>query len=595
MALTKKTMSKKRILREIKLTGIPTSPGIAMGPIYIFRPFQLNISELEGTVDNVERELELFDNAIEKVLRQLDNAQKSSEAYYKDQFSEIFESQKAFLKDSVLINEIKQEIIRSKCSAAFAISKILSEKSEHFINLESQYFRERAYDIIDLKQKLVNALLGIDVDYQLSTPAIVVAEMLSPADTVNFNRNFILGFLTDKGGRTSHAAIMARGLRIPAVVNRYNLSQVLHEDDYLILDGFTGAIIINPTEETKKEYEARQIAFKEFEERLYQEIDQPTVTQDNVHVELLANIEFVHEVNDARINRAEGIGLFRTESFFIEKKAMPTEEQQFQYYKQVVEPMNGREVTIRVLDLGGDKIMPQQEESGELNPFLGWRAIRFLLDRPSIFKTQLRAILRASAFGKVKILIPMISSVEEVKKTLQLLDEVKSGLKADRIPFDENIEIGVMIETPAAAMMADLLAQYVDFFSIGTNDLTQYVLAIDRTNEKVSKYFNTFNPAVLHFVERTIQAAQKNNLKVTLCGEFAAMPEAIPLLLGMGLRSLSMNPFSLPGVKKIIRSLQVSECEALFNQVKNLHTAEEIEKTCVQFLNEHIKDLEYLK
>ncbi len=595
MALTKKTMSKKRILREIKLTGIPTSPGIAMGPIYIFRPFQLNISELEGTVDNVERELELFDNAIEKVLRQLDNAQKSSEAYYKDQFSEIFESQKAFLKDSVLINEIKQEIIRSKCSAAFAISKILSEKSEHFINLESQYFRERAYDIIDLKQKLVNALLGIDVDYQLSTPAIVVAEMLSPADTVNFNRNFILGFLTDKGGRTSHAAIMARGLRIPAVVNRYNLSQVLHEDDYLILDGFTGAIIINPTEETKKEYEARQLAFKKFEERLYQEIDQPTVTQDSVHIELLANIEFVHEVNDARINKAEGIGLFRTESFFIEKKAMPNEEQQFQYYKQVVEPMNGREVTIRVLDLGGDKIMPQQEESGELNPFLGWRAIRFLLDRPAIFKTQLRAILRASAFGKVKILIPMISSVEEVKKTLQLLDEVKSGLKADHIPFDENIEIGVMIETPAAAMMADLLAQYVDFFSIGTNDLTQYVLAIDRTNEKVSKYFNTFNPAVLHFVERTIQAAQKNHLKVTLCGEFAAIPEAIPLLLGMGLRSLSMNPFSLPGVKKIIRSLQVSECEALFNKVKNLHTAEEIEKTCVQFLNEHIKDLEYLK
>ncbi len=595
MALTKKTMSKKRILREIKLTGIPTSPGIGMGPIYIFRPFQLNISELEGTVDDVERELELFDNAIEKVLRQLDNAQKSSEAYYKDQFSEIFESQKAFLKDSVLINEIKQEIIRSKCSAAFAISKILSEKSEHFINLESQYFRERAYDIIDLKQKLVNALLGIDVDYQLSTPAIVVAEMLSPADTVNFNRNFILGFLTDKGGRTSHAAIMARGLRIPAVVNRYNLSQVLHQDDYLILDGFTGAIIINPTEETKKEYEARQLAFKKFEERLYQEIDQPTVTQDNVHVELLANIEFVHEVNDARINKAEGIGLFRTESFFIEKKAMPNEEQQFQYYKQVVEPMNGREVTIRVLDLGGDKIIPQQEESGELNPFLGWRAIRFLLDRPTIFKTQLRAILRASAFGKVKILIPMISSVEEVKKTLQLLDEVKSGLKADHIPFDENIEIGVMIETPAAAIMADLLAKYVDFFSIGTNDLTQYVLAIDRTNEKVSKYFNTFNPAVLHFVEHSIQAAQENNLKVTLCGEFAAMPEAIPLLLGMGLRSLSMNPFSLPGVKKIIRSLHVSECEALFKKVKGLHTAEEIEKTCVQFLNEHIKDLEYLK
>ncbi len=590
-----KNNKSKKIRREIVLKGLPTSPGIGIGPAYIFRPFQINISELEARVEDVEQEIRLFDNAIRKVMKQLETAQRSSELYYQDQFSEIFESQKAFLQDSVLINEIKQEIQRSHCSAAQAVSKVLSEKSEYFINLENRYFRERAYDIIDLKQKLVNALLGIDVDYQLSSPAIVVAEMLSPADTVNFNRNLILGFLTDKGGRTSHAAIMARGLRIPAVVNRYNLSQILHDDDYLILDGFTGAIIINPTEETRNKYEQKKEEFEAFEKRLFLEIEQPTVTKDNCRVHLLANIEFAHEVSDARINQAEGIGLFRTESLFIEKQTMPSEEQQFHYYKQVVEQMEGKEVTIRVLDLGGDKLLPSHEYHLEMNPFLGWRAIRFLLDRPNIFKTQLRAILRASAFGKVQILIPMVSSVDEVLKVKEILNDVQASLKSEKIPFDPHIKLGVMIETPAAAILAETLANYVDFFSIGTNDLTQYVLAMDRTNEMVSKNFNTFNPAVLNFVERSIKAAQKKGIEVTLCGEFAAIPEAIPLLLGMGLRHFSMNPFSIAGAKKIIRSLSLRECKALYRKVKKMHTTQEIERECLHFVEQKIEDLEYLK
>ena len=590
-----KNNSPKKLKREIVLKGLPTSPGIGMGPAYIFRPFQINISELEVGVEDVDQELRLFKGAIQKVYKQLENAQRSSEIYYQDQFSEIFESQKAFLKDPVLINEINQEIKRSRCSAAQAVSKILSEKSEYFINLENRYFRERAYDIIDLKQKLVNALLGIDVDYQLSAPAIVVAEMLSPADTVNFNRNLILGFLTDKGGRTSHAAIMARGLRIPAVVNRYNLSHILHDDDYLILDGFTGAIIINPTDETKARYEEKQADFQAFEKRLFKEIEQPPLTKDNCRVHLLANIEFAHEVNDARINQAEGIGLFRTESLFIEKQTMPGEEQQFSYYKQVVEQMEGRPVTIRVLDLGGDKLLPNHEYQAEMNPFLGWRAIRFLLDRPNIFKTQLRAILRASAFGKVEILVPMVSSIDEILKVKEILDEVKQNLQKSKTDFDPEIQLGIMIETPAAAILADTFTHYVDFFSIGTNDLTQYVLAMDRTNEMVSKNFNTFNPAVLNFVEMSIKAAQKKNLKVTLCGEFAAIPEAIPLLLGMGLRYFSMNPFSIAGAKKIIRSLSLKECENLYQQVKTLHTTQQIEQTCYNFVKEKIEDLEYLK
>ncbi len=590
-----KNNNTKKIKREIVLKGLPTSPGIGIGPAYIFRPFQINISELEVTVEDVEKEWRLFESAVQKVHNQLENAQRSSEIYYQDQFSEIFESQKAFLSDPVLINEIKQEIERSHCSAAQAVSKVLSEKSEYFINLENRYFRERAYDIIDLKQKLVNALLGIDVNYQLGAPAIVVAEMLSPADTVNFNRNLILGFLTDKGGRTSHAAIMARGLRIPAVVNRYNLSQILHDKDYLILDGFTGAIIINPTDETIKKYNEKKKEFEAFEKRLFKEIEAPAVTKDNCQVHLLANIEFAHEVNDARINQAEGIGLFRTESLFIEKQSMPSEEQQFAYYKQVVEQMEGREVTIRVLDLGGDKILPTSEYKAETNPFLGWRAIRFLLDRPNIFKTQLRAILRASVFGKVKILVPMVSSVDEIIKVKEILAEVQNDLRQQKIEFDPNIQLGIMIETPAAAILAETFTKYVDFFSIGTNDLTQYVLAMDRTNEMVSKNFNTFNPAVLSFVEMSIKAAQKNNLEVTLCGEFAAIPEAIPLLLGMGLRYFSMNPFSIAGAKKIIRSLSLAECEALYQKVKNLHITQQIEQECHNFVKEKIEDLEYLK
>ncbi len=590
-----KNNKSNKVKREIILKGLPTSPGIGMGPAYIFRPFQINISELEVAVDDVEKEWRLFEGAVQKVYQQLENAQRSSELYYQDQFSEIFESQKAFLSDAVLINEIKQEIERSHCSAAQAVSKVLSEKSEYFINLENRYFRERAYDIIDLKQKLVNALLGIDVDYQLSAPAIVVAEMLSPADTVNFNRNLILGFLTDKGGRTSHAAIMARGLRIPAVVNRYNLSHIIHDDDYLILDGFTGAIIINPTEKTIKKYNEKKKEFKAFEKRLFKEIEAPTVTKDNCRVHLLANIEFAHEVNDARINRAEGIGLFRTESLFIEKQSMPSEEQQFAYYKQVVEQIEGGVVTIRVLDLGGDKLLPTSEYQAESNPFLGWRAIRFLLDRPNIFKTQLRAILRASAFGRVKILVPMVSSVDEIIKVREILEEVQNNLRQENIEFDPNIELGIMIETPAAAILAETFTNYVNFFSIGTNDLTQYVLAMDRTNEMVSKNFNTFNPAVLSFVEMSIKAAQKKNLEVTLCGEFAAIPEAIPLLLGMGLRYFSMNPFSIAGAKKIIRSLSIAECEALYQKVRSLHTTQQIEQECHNFVKEKIDDLEYLK
>ncbi|HHJ53831.1 MAG TPA: phosphoenolpyruvate--protein phosphotransferase [Caldithrix abyssi] len=587
-----KTVKKRK--PEITLSGIPTSPGIALGPVFMFRSFSINISELEIKIEDVDQEIERFDQAVNQVIEQLNFAQNSSEAYYADQFAEIFESQKAFLNDAVLINEIKQEIKHSRHSAAYVVSKVLNKKSEHFINLENIYFRERAYDIIDLKYKLIHALLGIDLDYHLSKPSIVVAELLSPSDTVQFNRNLILGFLTDKGGKTSHAAIMARGLRIPAVVNRYNLSKIIHEDDYLILDGFKGTIIINPTEKTRGKYERIKKDYIRFAETLAEQIHLPAVTLDGEPVRLEANIEFAHELNDVRANKADGIGLLRTESIFIEKKALPSEEEQFNFYKRVVEQCNPNPVTIRTVDLGGDKLLEGYSQEDELNPFLGWRAIRFCLDKPKIFHTQLRAILRASAFGKVKILLPMVSAIEEVDKTKQILQQVQKELEAEKIDFDRNIQIGIMIETPAAAIAAPFFAKRIDFFSIGTNDLTQYVLAIDRTNEKVSKYYNTFNPAVLELVHRTIKAGEENNLEVVLCGEFAATPEAIPLLVGMGLRTFSMTPFYLPEAKKIIRSINSKDCEQLFQKTQQMVTAEEIEKTCHEFLEEHVPGLKFL-
>lgn len=577
------------------LKGIPTSPGIAIGPAYIFRPFSINMSELEVRIADVDAEIAHFENAIEKVLEQLEYAQMNSEENYDDQFSDIFESQKAFLRDPYLINEIKQNISNSKHSAAHVISKVLSEKSEHFINLENTYFRERAYDIIDLKQKLIHALLGIDIDYQLSKPSIVIAEILTPSDTINFNRNFILGFLTDKGGKTSHAAILARGLRIPSVVNGSNLSKFIQHDEMIIVDGFSGKIILNPDEATKDRYLQLQDEFQSFEDELLKEIDKEARTIDEKHIYLHANIEFLHEVNDVKINRADGIGLFRTESLYIGKKAEPTEEEQLDVYTKLLEQLHPAPVVIRTMDLGGDKLLEGYSSDNESNPFLGWRAIRFCLDRPQVFKTQLRAIYRAGPAGNVKILLPMISSVEEMMRVTEIIDEIKRELQLKDIPFSDHVELGIMIETPSAAMLIPFLANYADFFSIGTNDLTQYVLAIDRTNARVSKYYNTFNPAVLQIIEQSIRLAETYEREITLCGEFAAVPEAIPLLLGMGLKHLSMTPFYLPEAKKIIRSVDTGQCRQLLEEVKQLSTADAVEKECTQFLKNHVPDLKFLK
>ena len=580
--------------KEITLQGLATSPGIAIGSVFLFRSLKINVNELLLKIDDLEQEFQYLDRAIRKVTLQIERALRASRNQYGDQFTEIFESQKAFLEDPVLLQEIKEDIEKSKLSAAFVVSKILSEKTDYFIKMENTYFRERAYDIMDLKQKLIHALLGIDTDYNLSKPSIVVADILSPSDTVQFNRNFILGFLTDKGGKTSHAAIMARGLRIPSVVNGQNLSELIGPDSEIILDGFKGSIILNPEPDTISRYTDIKSEHEQFAAELLEEVGIPAVTTDDTRVQVMANIEFVHETADVKTNNADGVGLFRTESIFIEKKVIPSEDEQYELYKNLAEQLDPKPVTIRTIDLGGDKFLDHYSAESEMNPFLGWRAIRFCLDQPDIFKAQLSAIYRASVHGEIHILIPMISSVEEVVQTKQIIEEVKQDLQKKDIPFKKDVPLGIMIETPSAAMMASIFTEYVDYFSIGTNDLTQYVLAIDRTNDKVSKSYTTFNPAVLAFIAKTIQAGNDSNKPVIICGEFAASPEAVPLLLGMGMRHFSMNPFSIANVKKIIRMLNIDDCEKLFNEVRDLHTAQEIEMRCQNFLKSNIKELKFI-
>jgi phosphotransferase system enzyme I (PtsI) len=581
--------------KEVILEGMATSPGIAIGPVYIFNPYAINLSELELEIDDIENEIVLFEKARLKVLEQLEYSQAHSEALYGNQFNEIFETQKAFLNDTVLMDEIIQTIKDKNKSAVHTVTEILSRKSEYFINLENTYFRERAFDILDLKQKLILFLVGINIDYHLSRPSIVVAESLSPSDTIHFNRNFILGFLTDKGGKTAHAAILARGLKIPAVVNGINLSKLIIQDDLLIIDGFNGMIVINPTETTIKKYHNLQKEYKKFEDGLRKDVQSSPETKDGERIQLLANIDLLEEINNVESSYADGVGLFRTENIFLDEEREPSEENQFDIYKNLAEQMAPKQVVIRTIDIGGDKLLEGYGHRREPNPYLGWRAIRFCLDRPELFKTQLRAIYRASVFGNVKILIPLVSSIDEVKKTKELIAEVKTELKKKGVPFNNDLPIGLMIETPSAAILADTFADYADYFSIGTNDLTQYVLAIDRTNDRVSKYYNSFNPAVLKMVWKSIKAATNKGIDITLCGEFGAQPEAIPLLMGMGLRSFSMIPQYILEAKMIIRSLSMNQCEDLFESVIELPTADEIENKCKEVIQSIIPDAKLLK
>ncbi len=533
----------RHVKKEVRLEVLSVVPGLAMGPAYHFRKLSFEIDDLNYPIDSIEGEIERFQHACIKTANFLKKTKQLSSAIYDEQFLEIFESQIALLEDQIFLKEIENFIRENKNSAAFAVFTVFREKMDYFMGLDNEYFRERSMDIQDLKHKILHAIFGVGTEYQISIPSVIFAEYLSPSDTIHFNRNLILGFVTDTGGKTSHAAILARSLNLPYVINNQSLSKIVQTDDFVIIDAYSGQMIVNPTPKTIESYKVLKKKYIDIDLTLKEEAGLPARSLDGVEIDVLANVEFLNELPDVHSHGSNGIGLFRTEGIFLEKDGLPNEEEQYQIYKRVSEEMGEKPVILRSLDAGGDKVLKDIDQPEEQNPFLGWRAIRFCLDERDIFKTQLRAILRANISGNLKLLLPMVSCLREIKESKKILEEVKNELRRNGSEFREKIELGIMIEIPAAAIMSDIFAQEVDFLSFGTNDLTQYTLAVDRTNQKIARLFNDMHPAILRLMQMTINNAHNLNKEISICGELAANPTAIPVLIGLGLRKTEYESF----------------------------------------------------
>jgi phosphotransferase system enzyme I (PtsI) len=474
-------------------------------------------------------------------------------------------------------------------NVAYIFSEVLKKYISVFSKIEDEYLKERIVDVNDVGKRILRNLLGKEHKLleNVKEKVIVVAHDLSPSDTAAMYKQNVAGFVTDIGGKTSHTAIMAKSLEIPAVVGTEEATSKIKSGDILIIDGSTGLIIIDPDEDTLGEYREEEKKLKGIVEGFLGVKDLPAVTLDGKQVLISANIEFPEEIPSVKLHGGEGIGLYRTEFFYMNRKDAPTEEEHYQAYKGVAEQMSPHSVIIRTLDLGGDKFLSQFEIPKEIEPFLGWRAIRFCLARPDIFKVQLRAILRASVHGKLKLMYPMISGIEELKQANKILQEAKEELREEKKPFDDDIEVGAMIEVPSAAMTADLLAEEADFFSIGTNDLIQYSLAVDRANEKVAYLYEPTHPAVLRLIKNIIEAAHHKGIKVGMCGEMAGEPAFVLLLLGLGLDEFSMPPQVIPEVKYIIRSVRLDYAKEVAGQALRLSTGKEVE----DFSQEKVKEI----
>jgi phosphotransferase system enzyme I (PtsI) len=561
------------------LKGIAASPGIEIGKAYVLKEQKVTINR-ENIADNmVEKEIKRIEEAIAKSKDQLEKIKEKAERELGQDKAEIFGAHLMVLEDPVFLDEIKAKIRETRITAENAVSIVSQNYIEMFNNMEDEYLKERAADVKDVSDRIIKNILGVPIETlaDISEKVIVIAKDLTPSDTAQMNKQKVLAFATDMGGRTSHTAIMARSLEIPAVVGLVDISGQAAAGDVIIVDGNKGVVYINPDEKTLKEYEKLKQDYIKYRQELKQLKDLPGETRDRARrVELSANIGTPKDVKGALENGAEGVGLYRTEFLYMDRENLPSEEEQFKAYKEVAESMAPRPIIIRTLDIGGDKKLPYLEMPDELNPFLGWRAIRMCLDRPHILKTQLRAILRASHYGNLKIMYPMVSRAEEIRKANAILEEARQELRAEGIPFDENLEVGIMVEIPSAAVIADILAKEVDFFSIGTNDLIQYTLAVDRMNEHISILYEPLHPAVLRLIKNVIDASHKAGKWTGMCGEMAGDVTAAPILLGMGLDEFSMSASSIPQVKKIIRSLSYDEAKQIAEKALSLERPEEI-------------------
>jgi phosphotransferase system enzyme I (PtsI) len=562
------------------IQGIGASPGIVIGKAYLVERFKVRLPQKQIEPGQVEEEVKRFLNAIQESQNQLTEIKEKILDPQVRKHSFILDVHLMILDDEMLIQDTVDTIRKKKVNAEWALDLTLEKLDMAFKAIEDEYLRERRSDLHYVAARIFRNLLGKKHDdiTRIKGKVIVVAHDLSPADTLQMNLEHVAGFITDIGGKVSHTAILSRSLGIPAVVGIEVATSLINGGDPLLIDGETGEVVINPTEAVSQSFLKRKRRTRAIEREILKYASLPAETRDGVRVRLQANIEMVEEVSSAKMHGAEGIGLYRTEILYLNRKDLPTEDEHFQTYRRLVENIYPATATIRTLDIGGDKFLPDYSKNNELNPALGLRAIRFSLKEVEIFKTQLRGILRASVHGKLRVLFPMISGIEEIRQAKAILEEVKKGLARARAPFGEKIEIGAMIEIPSASDIADILAREVDFFSIGTNDLIQYALAVDRINEHVSYLYEPLHPAVLRIIRRVVQSGHHAGIPVAICGEMAAEPAYAVVLLGLGLDEFSMNPVSIPKVKKVLRMARFEETRSLVEHLFQFPTASEVER-----------------
>lgn len=560
------------------IKGIDASPGIAIGRIFLYQENELVLNE--NAITDVEKEIEKLLEGQKETKVQLEIIREKTRAKLGDDKAAIFDGHITLLEDEDLLEEVKLKIEDEKQSAELALNEGIEEYCEMIANLDDEYLRERVGDLRDIAKRWIKNILKEDImDLgNLKEGTVIIARDLTPSDTAQMDLENVQGFVTEIGGKTAHSAIMARSLEVPAVVGTKEIMQSLENGEEIIVDALTGDIIVNPTEEELKSYKEKKEAYLKEKEELRKLSSQEAVTKDGRKVSTLANIGSPKDLQGVLNNGADGIGLYRTEFLFMNNDRLPSEDEQFAAYKEVAETMEGKPVTIRTMDIGGDKALPYMKLPHEDNPFLGYRALRVCLDRIDMFKTQLRALLKASAYGKVKIMFPMVISLKEIRRSRTLLEECKNELRSEGISFDENIQIGIMVETPATAFRARQFAKEVDFFSIGTNDLTQYTLAVDRGNETISELYDTYNPAVLQAIKFAIDGAHAEGITISMCGEFAGDEKATELLLGLGLDAFSMSAISIPKIKRNLINSSYEESKVLADDVLSLDTAEEIKE-----------------
>jgi phosphotransferase system enzyme I (PtsI) len=546
--------------------GIPVSAGVCRGKVVVLQDSRHVIVKRVLADDVVEPEIKRFEQSLVQTRQQITDIQHRVSSTMSSSEADIFEAHLMMIEDRVLIDEVFKIIREQKTNADFAFQTAAGRYIAALEKVEDEYLRERAADLRDLSGRVLNNLLDVKDQFDLrhlTESCILIAHDLSPSMTAQIDKKFVLGFVTAIGGKTSHTAILAHSLDIPAVVGVTDINEELKSGDFILLDGYSGTVVTNPTDQTLFEYGQLVKAKASLGEKLHEIQHQPATTLDGRTIHLSANISNQNDVEAVKAHGAEGVGLFRTEFLFINSKSLPTEEEQYLVYREIAGALKPDPVIIRTLDLGGDKFASHLQIAQEMNPFLGWRAIRFCLAQPEMFRTQLRAILRASAEGNVKMMYPMISGLDELKQANVLVEQCKAELRAEKIPFDEKLEIGVMIEIPSAVLIADTLARHVKFFSIGSNDLIQYTLAADRTNEKVSHLYEPTHPAIVRLIKMTVDAAHAHGIWAGVCGEVASDPVLAPLLLGLGVDELSTAPAAIDPVKYMIRRVKQTEAREL--------------------------------